>query len=146
MGWCLGGHRGTGLSQPHQHASLQEKRLPTSTRSLLPAVRSQHHCQQLWQDHQPEQGALAWLGPGLSWPVGSNTAPLHTMLCHCSFLSIETSPSCCTLASSPNSPPTHPPNHPPQDLEEYNPADMVQSLCRMISYNIGQLAYLNAKR
>lgn len=33
-----------------------------------------------------------------------------------------------------------------QDLEEYNPADMVQSLCRMISYNIGQLAYLNAKR
>ena len=35
---------------------------------------------------------------------------------------------------------------PPQDLEEYNPADMVQSLCRMISYNIGQLAYLNAKR
>lgn len=23
---------------------------------------------------------------------------------------------------------------------------MVQSLCRMISYNIGQLAYLNAKR
>ncbi|KAI7844383.1 hypothetical protein COHA_002181 [Chlorella ohadii] len=33
-----------------------------------------------------------------------------------------------------------------KDLEEYNPADMVQSLCRMISYNIGQLAYLNAKR
>lgn len=33
-----------------------------------------------------------------------------------------------------------------QDLEEYSPADMVQSLCRMISYNIGQLAYLNAKR
>lgn len=33
-----------------------------------------------------------------------------------------------------------------QLLEQYNPADMVQSLCRMISYNIGQLAYLNAKR
>ncbi|KAL4445797.1 hypothetical protein ABPG77_008996 [Micractinium sp. CCAP 211/92] len=33
-----------------------------------------------------------------------------------------------------------------QSLEQYNPADMVQSLCRMISYNIGQLAYLNAKR
>ena len=43
--------------------------------------------------------------------------------------------------------PTHTPIYsPPQDLEEYNPADMVQSLCRMISYNIGQLAYLNAKR
>lgn len=33
-----------------------------------------------------------------------------------------------------------------QSLEQYNPADVVQSLCRMISYNIGQLAYLNAKR
>ncbi|PSC76368.1 Pantothenate kinase 2 isoform B [Micractinium conductrix] len=31
-------------------------------------------------------------------------------------------------------------------LEQYNPADVVQSLVRMISYNIGQLAYLNAKR
>ncbi|EFN57701.1 hypothetical protein CHLNCDRAFT_34679 [Chlorella variabilis] len=33
-----------------------------------------------------------------------------------------------------------------QELEQYNSADVVQSLCRMISYNIGQLAYLNAKR
>ncbi|RMZ52550.1 hypothetical protein APUTEX25_003693, partial [Auxenochlorella protothecoides] len=29
---------------------------------------------------------------------------------------------------------------------DYNPADIAMSLCRMISYNIGQLAYLNAKR
>ena len=33
-----------------------------------------------------------------------------------------------------------------QRLENYNPADVALSLCRMISYNIGQLAYLNAKR
>ena len=33
-----------------------------------------------------------------------------------------------------------------QGLEGYNPADVAMSLCRMISYNIGQLAYLNAKR
>ncbi|KAI3438596.1 hypothetical protein D9Q98_001020 [Chlorella vulgaris] len=33
-----------------------------------------------------------------------------------------------------------------QELDQYNSADVVQSLCRMISYNIGQLAYLNAKR
>ena len=33
-----------------------------------------------------------------------------------------------------------------QELEQYNPADVAMSLCRMISYNIGQLAYLNAKR
>lgn len=34
----------------------------------------------------------------------------------------------------------------PQSLEQYKPADIALSLCRMISYNIGQLAYLNAKR
>ena len=33
-----------------------------------------------------------------------------------------------------------------QELDQYNPADVAMSLCRMISYNIGQLAYLNAKR
>lgn len=33
-----------------------------------------------------------------------------------------------------------------KNLEDYSPADMTMSLCRMISYNIGQLAYLNAKR
>lgn len=33
-----------------------------------------------------------------------------------------------------------------KNLEDYTPADMTMSLCRMISYNIGQLAYLNAKR
>lgn len=33
-----------------------------------------------------------------------------------------------------------------RELSDYNPADIAMSLCRMISYNIGQLAYLNAKR
>lgn len=33
-----------------------------------------------------------------------------------------------------------------KDLSDFNPADIAMSLCRMISYNIGQLAYLNAKR
>ena len=32
------------------------------------------------------------------------------------------------------------------ELADYSPADISMSLCRMISYNIGQLAYLNAKR
>jgi bifunctional damage-control phosphatase, subfamily II, fusion protein len=32
------------------------------------------------------------------------------------------------------------------ELVDYSPADVSMSLCRMISYNIGQLAYLNAKR
>lgn len=31
-------------------------------------------------------------------------------------------------------------------LEEYDPADCAMALCRMIAYNIGQLAYMNAKR
>jgi len=31
-------------------------------------------------------------------------------------------------------------------LEDYNPADLCMALCRMVSYNIGQLAYLNAMR
>lgn len=33
-----------------------------------------------------------------------------------------------------------------KDLEDYSPADVAMALCRMVSYNIGQLAYLNAKR
>jgi Fumble len=33
-----------------------------------------------------------------------------------------------------------------KDLEDYDPADVAMALCRMVSYNIGQLAYLNAKR
>ena len=33
-----------------------------------------------------------------------------------------------------------------KDLSDYSSADISMSLCRMISYNIGQLAYLNAKR
>mmetsp|Transcript_3468 Transcript_3468/g.8203 ORF Transcript_3468/g.8203 Transcript_3468/m.8203 type:complete len:911 (+) Transcript_3468:246-2978(+) len=33
-----------------------------------------------------------------------------------------------------------------KDLEEYNPADIALALCRMVSYNIGQLAFLNAQR
>jgi len=33
-----------------------------------------------------------------------------------------------------------------KDLEDYSPADIAMALCRMVSYNIGQLAYLNAKR
>lgn len=31
-------------------------------------------------------------------------------------------------------------------LADYNPADISMALCRMVSYNIGQLAYLNAMR
>ncbi|KAI8462346.1 MAG: fumble-domain-containing protein [Monoraphidium minutum] len=31
-------------------------------------------------------------------------------------------------------------------LADYNKADIAMALCRMISYNIGQLAYMNAKR
>ena len=33
-----------------------------------------------------------------------------------------------------------------KDLEDYSPADIAMALCRMLSYNIGHLAYLNAKR
>lgn len=33
-----------------------------------------------------------------------------------------------------------------KDLDEYNPADIALALCRMVSYNIGQLAFLNAQR
>lgn len=33
-----------------------------------------------------------------------------------------------------------------KDLDDYEPADIAMALCRMVSYNIGQLAYLNAKR
>lgn len=33
-----------------------------------------------------------------------------------------------------------------RDLEDYSPADIAMALCRMLSYNIGHLAYLNAKR
>lgn len=36
--------------------------------------------------------------------------------------------------------------HGENELADYSPADIAMSLCRMISYNIGQLAYLNAKR
>lgn len=36
--------------------------------------------------------------------------------------------------------------HSDKKLGDYNPADIAMSLCRMIAYNIGQLAYLNAKR
>ena len=31
-------------------------------------------------------------------------------------------------------------------LDDYNPADIALALCRMVSYNIGHLAYLNAMR
>ena len=31
-------------------------------------------------------------------------------------------------------------------LGDYAPADICMSLCRMVAYNIAQLAYLNAKR
>lgn len=31
-------------------------------------------------------------------------------------------------------------------LADYSPADLALALCRMVAYNIGQLAYLNAKR
>ncbi|KAL3145762.1 hypothetical protein ABBQ38_015142 [Trebouxia sp. C0009 RCD-2024] len=33
-----------------------------------------------------------------------------------------------------------------KDLEDIDPADIALALCRMVSYNIGHLAYLNAKR
>lgn len=33
-----------------------------------------------------------------------------------------------------------------KDLEDVDPADIALALCRMVSYNIGHLAYLNAKR
>ncbi|WIA23193.1 hypothetical protein OEZ86_010083 [Tetradesmus obliquus] len=33
-----------------------------------------------------------------------------------------------------------------QELADYNPADVAMSLCRMVAYNIGQLAYMHAKR
>ncbi len=33
-----------------------------------------------------------------------------------------------------------------RSLQDYKAADMSMALCRMISYNIGQLAYLNAMR
>lgn len=33
-----------------------------------------------------------------------------------------------------------------KDLSEYNKADIALALCRMVSYNIGQLAYMNALR
>ena len=33
-----------------------------------------------------------------------------------------------------------------KSLEDYEPADMALALCRMISYNIAQIAYLNAKK
>lgn len=36
--------------------------------------------------------------------------------------------------------------HSDKRLDDYDKADIAMSLCRMISYNIGQLAYLNAKR
>ena len=33
-----------------------------------------------------------------------------------------------------------------KNLEDYSPADIALALCRMVSYNIGHLAYLNAMR
>ncbi|KAF8056112.1 pantothenate kinase 2 [Scenedesmus sp. PABB004] len=33
-----------------------------------------------------------------------------------------------------------------RELDDYNPADVAMSLCRMVAYNIGQLAYMHAKR
>lgn len=33
-----------------------------------------------------------------------------------------------------------------KDLNDYKPADVAMALCRMVSYNIAQLAYLNAKK
>jgi pantothenate kinase len=33
-----------------------------------------------------------------------------------------------------------------KELEDYEPADIAMALTRMVSYNIGHLAYLNAKR
>lgn len=32
------------------------------------------------------------------------------------------------------------------DLGDVQPADVAMALCRMVSYNIGHLSYLNAKR
>ena len=32
------------------------------------------------------------------------------------------------------------------DLADTNPADVAMALCRMVSYNIAHLSYLNAKR
>ena len=32
------------------------------------------------------------------------------------------------------------------DLRDVEPADVAMALCRMVSYNIGHLSYLNAKR
>lgn len=32
------------------------------------------------------------------------------------------------------------------DLADVQPADVAMALCRMVSYNIGHLSYLNAKR
>lgn len=32
------------------------------------------------------------------------------------------------------------------ELSDCSPADIAMALCRMVSYNIGQLAYLHAKR
>lgn len=31
------------------------------------------------------------------------------------------------------------------DLRDYAPADVAMALCRMVAYNIAQLAYLNAR-
>ena len=39
-----------------------------------------------------------------------------------------------------------PPSADNKDLPDFEPADLAMALCRMLSYNIGQLAYLNAKR
>jgi pantothenate kinase len=66
----------------------------------------------------------------------------HSMLC--------TAIACCRhLAIS--SPPTLAP--PPAqvvsnaaELEDYDPADICLALCRMVAYNIGQLAYMNAMK
>eukprot|EP00775_Hariotina_reticulata_P009200 gene9200-9367_t len=33
-----------------------------------------------------------------------------------------------------------------KELQDYNPADVAMSLCRMVAYNIGQLAFMHAKR
>ena len=42
--------------------------------------------------------------------------------------------------------PLSPPLADDKDLEEFEPADLAMALCRMLSYNIGQLAYMNAVR
>lgn len=79
---------------------------------------SQHHCQQFRESDKSTQGAVV-----LSVPTA--VAQHHA---------ITQNPGDSLVAPT------------VQNLEEYRPADVVQSLCRMISYNIGQLAYLNAKR